>query len=148
MAVFPAKLLRVILTVLFLGGLYLLAVHKHAERDELRKTSVDLTPSCNAKLQRYQLVAAEDYRSPYVRKMTGAWSMTRGYSEDDVRAIQRGCNVVDDLQGYKAKSGSNERWNAARYVRGTQTTCAHCHQHVGDKQDTFGNRIVGSNNLG
>jgi thiosulfate dehydrogenase len=148
MAVFSAKLLKVILTVLFLGGLYLLAVHKHAERDELRKTSVDLTPSCNAKLQRYELVAAEDYRSPYVRKMTGASSMTRGYSEDDVRAIQRGCNVVDDLHGYKAKSGAKERWNAARYVRGTQTTCAHCHQHVGDKQDTLGNRIVGSNNLG
>jgi thiosulfate dehydrogenase len=32
-------------------------------------------------------------------------------------------------------------------VRGSQTTCNHCHQQIGDKQDSAGNRIVGSNNL-
>ena len=148
MAALPARLLKIALVIVVLGALYLLALHMHAERDELRRISVDLTPNCRQKLQGYQLVAAEQYRSPYVRKMSGAWSTVRGYSDDDVRAIERGCNIVDDLQGYKAKSGANERWNATRYVRGTHTTCAHCHQHVGDKQDALGNRIVGSNNLG
>ena len=110
--------------------------------------SVDLTPGCKEKLQGYGLAAAEHYRSPYVRKMSGAWSTVRGYSEEDVRAIQRGCNIVDDLQGHLAKSGSRERWHADRFVRGTQTTCAHCHQGLGDKQDAAGNRLVGSNSLG
>jgi thiosulfate dehydrogenase len=144
----PGKLLKVILIVVVLGGLYLLALNKHAERDQLRKVSVDLTPSCKKKLDAYELAAAENYRSPYVRKMSGAWSTARGYSEDDVRAIQRGCNIIDDLQGYQAKGGPRERWNADRFVRGTHTTCAHCHQSVGDKQDKLGNRLVGSNNLG
>jgi thiosulfate dehydrogenase len=148
MAALPAKLLKVTLIVLVLGGMYLLALNKHAERDQLRKISVDLTPSCKAKLQGYALAAAEHYRSPYVRKMSGAWSTIRGYSEDDVRAIQRGCNIVDDLQGNLANSGARERWNADRFVRGTHTTCAHCHQSVGDKQDALGNRLVGSNSLG
>jgi thiosulfate dehydrogenase len=104
--------------------------------------------NCKQKLQAYDLVAAEDYRSPYVRKMNGVSSTRRGYSEEDVRAIQRGCNIVDDLQGQQAKSGPRERWNADRYVRGTHTTCVHCHQGVGDKQDALGHRLVGSNSLG
>lgn len=122
-------------------------MQEHAERDQIRQASVDLTPGCKEKLQGYGLAAAEHYRSPYVRKMTGAWSTVRGYSEEDVRAIQRGCNIVDDLQGHLAKSGSRERWHADRFVRGTQTTCAHCHQGLGDKQDAAGNRLVGSNSL-
>jgi thiosulfate dehydrogenase len=80
--------------------------------------------------------------------MHGAWSTARGYSADDVRAIQRGCNIVSDLQGNLTTGGARERWNAIRFVRGTQTTCTHCHQGVGDKQDAAGNRLVGSNNLG
>lgn len=72
----------------------------------------------------------------------------RGYSEEDVRAIQRGCNIVDDLQGQLAKTGPLERWNATRFVRGAQTTCTHCHQSAGDKHDAAGNRPAGSNNLG
>ncbi|MGB5079496.1 MAG: c-type cytochrome [Burkholderiales bacterium] len=123
-------------------------MQKHAERDQLRLAPVDLTPSCKEKLQGYGLAAAEYYRSPYVRKMNGAWSTVRGYSEEDVRAIQRGCNIIDDLQGLLAKSGPRERWHADRFVRGTQTTCAHCHQGVGDKQDAAGNRLVGSNSMG
>jgi len=134
--------------LLIFGGLYWLTVQKHAERDQLRLAAVDLTPSCKEKLQGYSLAAAEHYRSPYVRKMNGAWSTVRGYSEEDVRAIQRGCNIVDDLQGHLAKSGSRERWHGDRFVRGGQTTCVHCHQGVGDKQDAAGNRLVGSNNLG
>jgi thiosulfate dehydrogenase len=47
-----------------------------------------------------------------------------------------------------AKSGPRERWYANRFVRGSQTTCNHCHQGVGDKQDAAGNRLVGSNSLG
>lgn len=118
------------------GGLYLLAVQNHAERDRIRQASVDLTPGCREKLQRYGLAAGERYRS------------ARGYSEEDVRAIQRGCNIVDDLQGHLAKDGARSRWNATRFVRGSQTSCDHCHQGIGDKQDTAGNRQVGSNHLG
>jgi thiosulfate dehydrogenase len=123
-------------------------MQRHAERDQLRLAPVELTPGCMEKLQGYGLTASEHYRSPYVRKMSGAWSTVRGYSDDDVRAIQRGCNIVDDLQGQVAKEGPRERWNANRFVRGLQTTCGHCHQGVGDKQDAAGNRLVGSNNLG
>jgi thiosulfate dehydrogenase len=148
MAAWPAKLLKTVLILALLGGLYTLALNKHAERDQLRKAAVDLTPNCKEKLQGYALAAAEDYRSPYVLKTSGTAKARRGYSEDDVRAIQRGCNVVDDLQGYQAKSGPRERWHADRFVRGTHTTCNHCHQGVGDKQDKAGNRLIGSNNLG
>ena len=142
------KVLKVALIVALLGGLYLLAVARHAERDALRKAAVELTPACKEKLQGYALGPGERYRSPYLLRTAGRSSTLRGYSEDDVRAIQRGCNIVDDLQGHLAKSGSRERWYANRFVRGTQTTCNHCHQGVGDKQDAAGNRQVGSNSLG
>jgi len=147
-AALPAKLLKIVLILTVLGGLYLLALHKHAERDQLRLASVDLTPRCKEKLDGYGLAATEHYRSPYVHKVSGAWRTNNGYSEEDVRAIQRGCNIVDDLQGHLARSGPKERWYANRFVRGTHTTCAHCHQNVGDKQDAAGNRLKGSNNLG
>jgi thiosulfate dehydrogenase len=134
--------------LLIFGGLYWLAIQKHAERDQLRLAPMELTPNCKAKLSGYGLAAAAQYSSPYVLKMTGASSTVRGYSEEDVRAIQRGCNLIDDLQGHLAKGGYLDRWNANRFVRGTQTTCTHCHQNAGDKQDAAGNRLVGSNNLG
>lgn len=139
--------MRVASALLILGGLYSLALQDHAERDRIRQAAVDLTPNCKAKLQGYGLAAAADYRSPYVRKMSGAWKTASGYSEEDVRAIQRGCNIIDDLQGRLAKDGPRERWHANRFVRGTQTTCVHCHQGVGDKQDAAGKRQVGSNSL-
>lgn len=148
MAALPARLLKVTLIVAVLGGLYLLTLYKHAERDQLRAAAVELTPDCKAKLESYGLAASEDYQSPYLHRMSGAWKASSGYSEEDVRAIQRGCNIIDDLQGYQAKGGSRERWNAIRYVRGTHTTCVHCHQSAGDRQDAAGNRIPGSNNLG
>ena len=134
--------------LLVFGGLYALAVQKHAEREQLRLAKVELTPNCQEKLQRYGLTAAGQYRSPYAGKMAGAARTVRGYTEEDVRAIQRGCNIIDDLQGHLAKTGASERWNANRFVRGTQTKCAHCHQGVGDKQDAAGNRMVGSSHLG
>jgi thiosulfate dehydrogenase len=143
-----ARFLKLFAIVAVLGGLYLLALHKHAERDRLRHAAVELTPNCKAKLEAYELAAAPEYRSPYIRKMTGATSVRRGYTEEDVRVIQRGCNILDDLQGYQAKSGPEERWHANRYVRGSHTTCVHCHQQAGDKQDAAGHRPVGSNNLG
>jgi thiosulfate dehydrogenase len=83
-----------------------------------------------------------------VLRTSGTSKARRGYSEEDVRAIQRGCNIVDDLQGNLAKSGPRERWHANRYVRGSHTTCNHCHRGVGDKQDKAGNRLIGTNNLG
>ena len=143
-----AKVLKLALIVSALGGLYLLAVTKHAERDALRQTEVELTPACKAKLESYALRPGERYRSPYLVKTTGSAIDLRGYSEEDVRAIQRGCNIFDDLQGHYAKNGPQERWYANRFVRGTQTTCVHCHQGAGDKQDALGNRLVGSNSLG
>lgn len=148
MAALPAKLLKVALIVAILGGLYLLAVQRHAERDRIREAAVDLTQSCKEKLAGYALASGESYRSPYVRKMSNAWNTVRGYSEEDVRAIQRGCNIIDDLQGDLAKDAARERWHARRFVRGRQTSCDHCHQGVGDKQDAAGNRLVGSNSMG
>ncbi len=143
-----AKLLRLAVTVAALGGLYLLAVHGHAERDALRRSEVELTPDCEVKLRSYALRPTEHYRSPYLLKTTGKSTELSGYSEEDVRAIQRGCNIVDDLQGYLAKGGPRDRWHANRFVRGTHTSCVHCHREVGDRQDAAGHRLVGSNSMG
>jgi thiosulfate dehydrogenase len=134
--------LKIVSALLAAGGLYLLAVQNHAERDRIRQASVDLTPACKEKLQRYALAPGEYYWSPYIGKTSA-----RGYSEEDVRAIQRGCNIIDDLQGQLAKDADRERWNASRFSRSTHASCDHCHQGVGDKQDAAGNRPVGSNGL-
>jgi thiosulfate dehydrogenase len=144
-----AKFLKVFLAVVLFGGLYLVAVAKHDERDRIRQTAVELTPDCKAKLEAYGLAAGPVYRSPYLVRVGGEAVEVSGYSEEDVRAIQRGCNIIDDLQGFVAGGeGLGQRWNATRFVRGTHTTCSHCHQNAGDKQDEKGNRIQGSNNLG
>src|SRR5688572_30264764 len=143
-----ARLLKVAVLVATLGALYAVAVHKHAERERIRHAPVALTPGCEEKLAAYALAPDAHYRSPYVLKTSGASPTARGYSDEDVRAVQRGCNIVDDLQGHLAKDAARERWYATRYVRGPQTTCDHCHQGVGDKHDAAGNRVAGSNNLG
>ncbi len=148
MTAWASKLVKLTVIVSILGGLYLVAVHKHAERDARRVAAVALTPACEAKLRDYALRAGERYRSPYLLKTTGASHDLRGYSEEDVRAIQRGCNIIDDMQGQLAKDGAHERWNATRFSRSTHASCDHCHQGVGDKQDAAGNRLVGSNGLG
>lgn len=147
MAAVPAKLLKTALIVLILGGLYLLALSKQAGREVLRQAAVELTPACKAKLEDYALRPGAQYRSPYLLKMSGRSSEVRGYSEEDVRAIQRGCNIVDDTQGQLAKDGARARWNSTRYSRSTHASCNHCHQGVGDKQDAAGNRLLGSNGL-
>ena len=95
-----------------------------------------LTPGCKDKLAGHGLASGPLYRA------------ASGYSDEDVRAIQRGCNIVDDLQGELASSGPRERWNANRFVRGSYTTCDHCHQGIGDKEAPEGKRQIGSNNLG
>ena len=143
-----ATFLKVVLPVALLGGLYLVALAKHDERDRVRQAAVELTPDCRAKLEAYGLSAGPVYRSPYLLRVGGEAAAVRGYSEEDVRAIQRGCNILDDLQGFVAGEGVAQRWNATRFVRGNHTTCTHCHQNAGDKQDEAGNRIQGSNNLG
>jgi thiosulfate dehydrogenase len=130
-----------------LGGLYLLAVATHTEREALRQATVELTPACKAKLEEYALRPGENYRSPYLLKTANRISDLRGYSEADVRAIQRGCNIVDDTQGQRAGEGARARWQATRYSRSTYASCNHCHQGVGDKQDAAGKRPVGSNGL-
>jgi thiosulfate dehydrogenase len=141
------KLLKLLVLGTVLGGLYLLALHKHAERDALRNAAVELTPDCRAKLEAYALQPGESYRSPYTLKTIGAAAELSGYSEHDVRAIQRGCNIIDDTQGQLASDGTRSRWNATRFSRSTHASCDHCHQGVGDKQDEHGNRPVGSNGL-
>ncbi|HUQ73183.1 MAG TPA: hypothetical protein VM183_00550, partial [Burkholderiales bacterium] len=117
------------------GGFYLFAEVEHAEREALRQASVALTPACRAKLDQHGLAAGGTYRQ------------ARGYSAEDVRAIQRGCNLVDDMQGHAAATGERERWNASRFSRSQTATCQHCHQSLGDKQDASGQRVVGSNGL-
>lgn len=142
------KLIKIVLLLLVLAGLYLLATEKHKQRDEARQAAVALTPGCTEKLARYGLAAGEHYQSPYVLQKTGASITIRGYREEDVRAIQRGCNIIDDTQGILAGDKSRERWNTTRFVRGSHTSCDHCHQSIGDKQDADGNRLKGSLSLG
>ena len=140
--------MQVSLLLLILGGLYALATHKHAHREEVRQAAVALTPDCREKLGRYALAPGEHYESPYVLQRTGARTAVMGYGEEDVRAIQRGCNIVDDTQGRLARDPGNERWNATRFIRGNHTSCDHCHRSIGDKQDAAGNRLKGSLGLG
>jgi thiosulfate dehydrogenase len=142
------KLAKIALSIAALGGLYLVAVHKHAERDSIRQSPVALTPDCIGKLGRYGLAPGEQYESPYVLQQTGARIAARGYSDEDVRAIQRGCNIVDDTHGRLAKDPYLDRWNAKRFIRGSHATCEHCHRDIGDKQDAAGNRQIGTLHLG
>lgn len=142
------KLTKIVLLVLALGGLYLLATQKHKQREEIRQAKVALTPACTEKLGRYGLARGEFYQSPYALHRTGASITARGYSEEDVRAIQRGCNIIDDTLGRLAKDAGRERWNATRFIRSTHLSCNHCHQSIGDKQDADGNRLKGSLSLG
>ena len=141
------KLAKIGLLLLALGGLYLLALHKHEQREDVRKAPVALTPGCAEKLSRYTLAPSEHYESPYVLQRTGARITLRGYSDEDVRAIERGCNIIDDTQGRLANDAWRERWNAKRFIRGSHASCDHCHRGIGDQQDAAGNRLVGSNSL-
>ena len=142
------KTARIALLVAAAGGVYALASYKHAQREEIRQAPVTLTAACVAKLQRYALASGEHYRSPYVVQRTGTAVTLRGYSDEDVRAIQRGCNIIDDTQGFKAKDVAAERWNTKRFIRGDHLSCTNCHMSVGDKQDAQGNRLKGTLNLG
>lgn len=128
-------------------GFYFLAQAKHDERALMRGSDVVLTPGCQEKLARYGLESGGDYRSPYVRERLGTARAALGYTQEDVRAIQRGCNIVDDTQGHLAKHAGAERWNAQRFIRGNHASCDHCHQGIGDKQDPHGNRLKGSLSL-
>jgi thiosulfate dehydrogenase len=143
-----AKLVKIALLVLVLGGLYLFALHEHAERERMRNAPAALTPDCVDKLGRYGLAPGKQYESPYVLQRTGSRITLRGYGEEDVRAIQRGCNIVDDTHGRLAQDPVLERWNAKRFIRGTHATCDHCHRGIGDKQDEAGNRKLGTLHLG
>jgi thiosulfate dehydrogenase len=141
------KLVKAALLIVLLFGLYGLASYKHAERDAIRAEAVNLTPGCAEKLKRYALAAGETYVSPYVLEKSGKAIVRKGYTEEDVRAIQRGCNIIDDLQGQDARDPDRERWNARRFVRGTHTSCDHCHQGIGDKQTADGIPQIGSLSL-
>ena len=148
MTTLTVKLSKIVVLMLVFGGIYLLATQKHQQREEIRQAAVALTPGCVEKLSRYGLARGEHYQSPYVLQRTSTAIKARGYSEADVRAIQRGCNIIDDTQGHLAKDADRERWNATRFIRGSHASCDHCHQSIGDKQDTVGNRLKGSLSLG
>ena len=141
------KLLTTCFVLSMLGVIYLVALSKHAERDRFRNTPVKLTSNCEQKLGGYGLQPREYYISPYVKVHAGESVRLKGYSKEDVWAIQRGCNIIDDLLGQDAES-QLARWNSARYIRGTQTSCDNCHQGIGDKQDAQGHRLVGSLSMG
>jgi thiosulfate dehydrogenase len=136
------------LLLLAAGSFYLLASYKHKQREEIRQATVSLTAECAAKLERYALKRGEYYRSPYVVQRTGAQVTLRGYSDEDIRAIQRGCNIIDDTQGRQATDITRERWNATRFIRGNQLACTNCHRSIGDRQDEKGNRLKGTLHLG
>jgi thiosulfate dehydrogenase len=128
-------------------GFYLLAQAKHEARALTRDSQVVLTPGCEQKLARYGLQSGSEYQSPYVKARVGTAAALRGYSDEDVRAIQRGCNIIDDTQGHLASNPASERWNTQRFIRGSHASCDHCHQGIGDKQDAQGNRLKGSLSL-
>jgi thiosulfate dehydrogenase len=142
------KLTRVVVLLLVMAGLYVVATHKHKQREDIRHAPVALTPGCADKLARYGLAPSEYYRSPYRLQRTGTATSARGYRDEDVRAIQRGCNIIDDTQGTLAKDTGHERWNTTRFIRGTHASCDQCHQGIGDKQDAAGNPVKGSLSLG
>ena len=141
------RLLHLSLVLFALLLIYLISLDRHQQRQQLRQAEVVLTQGCDDKLNRYQLNAADSYRSPYVAKRSGSAPLLKGYSAEDVRVIQRGCNIIDDLQGEQTDNIAT-RWNSSDFVRGNQTSCDHCHQSIGDKQDADGNRLVGSISLG
>ena len=99
MSPFTSKLVKAAALVLGAAGLYLLAAQRHEQREEIREAAVKLTPACAEKLAHYALASGERYQSPYVLERTGARTARSGYSEEDVRAIERGCNIIDDTQG-------------------------------------------------
>lgn len=142
------KVTRIALLVAVLAGVYSVAAKRHEQREEIRQAAVALTPGCIEKLKRYGLVPGDLYRSPYALHGTGTATPRRGYTHDDVRAIQRGCNIIDDTQGRQAENAERERWNTKRFIRGNHLACDHCHQSIGDKQDAQGNRLKGSLGLG
>jgi len=67
----------------------------------------------------------------------------------DARAIQRGCNIVNDTQGQLAKDGARERWNAEPVSsRSTHSSCDHLPTRAwGDKQDAAVTGRSGRNGL-
>lgn len=140
--------LKITLLLALLAGLYGIAQGYHNERAEIRRSTVTLTPGCQAKLKGYGLRAGDYYISPYIQQKTGQSVVKQGYSPEDVRAIERGCNIIDDLQGQHAEDNRLERWNSTRFVRGNQTSCDHCHQGIGDKQGSDGTPQTGSLSLG
>ncbi|UTW11357.1 c-type cytochrome [Marinobacterium rhizophilum] len=146
----PVAIKSILLALLLAGlaGLYGIAQGYHAERAQIRQNAVTLTPGCQAKLDGYNLKPGDYYISPYIERKTGQQVLKQGYSPEDVRAIQRGCNIIDDLQGQHAADNRQERWNSTRFVRGNQTSCDHCHQGIGDKQSPDGTPQVGSLSLG
>ncbi len=130
-----------------LGGIFQLAVIKHEERETFKRVAVKLTPNCDQKLSKYALLTGAHYSSPYIKQRTGRTILRTRYSPEDIRAIQRGCNIIDDTQGQYAES-ILQRWNVTRYIRSNQSNCVHCHQGIGDKQNAKGDRLVGSLSLG
>jgi thiosulfate dehydrogenase len=148
MSLIKRKLAKILFVLCLAWGFYLIVEQRHQVRQQVREFPVKLTAACAEKLQKYGLHSGAHYSSPYVVQQTGLAVALRGYSEEDVRAIQRGCNIIDDTQGREAADATLERWNSTRFIRGNHLSCTNCHQSVGDKQDKNGNRLKGSLSLG
>jgi thiosulfate dehydrogenase len=142
------KLAKIAMLLGVASSFYGLVEYKHQQRQKIRESAVRLTPACAEKLEKYGLHGGTHYRSPYVASQAGTAAPLRGYSAEDVRAIQRGCNIIDDTQGRQAVDVGLERWSSTRFIRGKHLACTHCHQSVGDKQDPDGHRLKGSLSLG
>ncbi|MBL1276822.1 MAG: c-type cytochrome [Ectothiorhodospiraceae bacterium] len=141
------KYIRISVIIILLMGIYFYADYTHEKRELFRNTVVKLTPNCEQKLKKYALTTGNYYSTPYRQQNAENPVLRTPYSAEDIRAIQRGCNIIDDTQGQYAESAL-ERWNATRYIRGNHTSCDHCHQGAGDKQGTNGDRLIGSLSLG
>lgn len=139
--------LKLGITLLILLSIYLISSYKHEERATIRVSAQSLTPNCEQKLSEYGLSAGDHYISPFLTKRDGFETKLKGYSELDVYAIQRGCNVVDDYHGWHAAGGDQERWNSTRYTRSSKMNCVNCHRNVGDWKDATGENIEGSMGL-
>ncbi len=93
-------MIRLLLIMAVLCLVYFIAENKHKGREKIRISPVAMTANCENKLNEYGLKAGEYYISPYLTQKTGIETRLKGYSQYDVYAIQRGCNQVDDYQGW------------------------------------------------
>ncbi len=124
---------------------FFIARQRHQLFKDIETSPVQLTPECKEKLDFYGLTQSPTYNSSHGEASPTNPITKLGYSAQDIKAIQRGCVSIDDLQGQDAPGDPDlERNFARRYIRGTHTSCDHCHQSLGDKIQKDGQLQPGS----